>query len=452
MTDITLTASQGSGVKKAAAWFANCQHELESRRPLTQQIFRLFGYAGVGKTTVLKYIMGEIGVEAMPRLTGSREDREEQREAIRERAQEVPLVLYGSFTGKAALVMTRKGTPASTVHSMIYSPIEPTEEAIEKAKKDLAQLRERGPGEDDPHLWQTLIRDREAQIRDMHKTTFVLNTDSLVRDASLIVLDECSMIGPDMAEDLMSFRKPILVLGDPGQLPPIKGEGAFTQAEPDVMLTEIMRQAAESPIIQIATAAREGRFIQFGRYGDDVFKMRRDEVGYDDMLQADQVICGYNATRIGLNNALKLASGFEGVLPSGGAEKIICLKNRHADGLINGQFLTLSDVKLGKPDDIAFSANIDTEDGEDIGRFSIYSGHFHDHVQVDKERDRRDHFKKKGRVECVWGWAITGHKSQGSQWGNVIVFDDGFGRTADDRNRWLYTAITRAESGLLILA
>lgn len=55
-------------------------------------------------------------------------------------------------------------------------------------------------------------------------------------------------------------------------------------------------------------------------------------------------------------------------------------------------------------------------------------------------------------IETSWGYAITCHKSQGSQWDNVVVFDEGFGRTHEDRNRWLYTAITRAEKGLVILS
>ena len=84
-------------------------------------------------------------------------------------------------------------------------------------------------------------------------------------------------------------------------------------------------------------------------------------------------------------------------------------------------------------------------------RFRIYKGHFDDHVHLDDQRGQRDHWKKKSLIEAVWGWAITCHKSQGSQWENVIVFDDGLGRTAEDRARWLYTAITRAEKGLVIL-
>ena len=39
------------------------------------------------------------------------------------------------------------------------------------------------------------------------------------------------MVGHEMAADLLAFGKPILVLGDPGRLPPIKG-GAFRAASP----------------------------------------------------------------------------------------------------------------------------------------------------------------------------------------------------------------------------
>jgi exodeoxyribonuclease-5 len=153
---------------------------------------------------------------------------------------------------------------------------------------------------------------------------------------------------------------------------------------------------------------------------------------------------------------MKQAAGFAGIYPSGRGEKIICLKNRHDLGLVNGMFIDLAAIQ--DEDDISFTASITTEDGQRLGgcddrpeRFRIYKGHFEDHIAPDPERDRRDHWKKKTTIEAVWGWAITCHKSQGSQWKNIIVFDDGLGRTADDRARWLYTAITRAERGLVIL-
>jgi exodeoxyribonuclease-5 len=57
------------------------------------------------------------------------------------------------------------------------------------------------------------------------------------------------------------------------------------------------------------------------------------------------LICGLNATRLQLNNAMRAAAGFGGTyLPTGAAEKIICLKNQNDLGLINGMFLTLEGI------------------------------------------------------------------------------------------------------------
>jgi exodeoxyribonuclease-5 len=360
--------------------------------------------------------------------------------------------------GKAALVMSRKGTPASTIHSLIYRVSEATQAEIDKVKKDIAAIKATlpslGPGE--RLLEDSRLRSLELRLDDIHKPRFVLNEQSIVRDASLIVLDEVSMVGEEMARDLLAFGKPILVLGDPGQLPPIKGQGAFTQEEPDVMLTEIHRQAGESAIIRLATMARQGQPIPYGEHDTFVWKMRRDEVGPEQMLRGGQVICGRNVTRIQLNLGMKEAAGFPGVYPTGAGEKIICLKNRNDLGVVNGMFLELSDIH--DENEHAFSAEVRTEDGTVVGaangtapRFTIYKGHFDEHIRPDPERDRRDHWIRKGLIEAVWGYAITCHKAQGSSWPNVIVFDDGLGRTAEDRARWLYTAITRAERGLVIL-
>lgn len=75
-----------------------------------------------------------------------------------------------------------------------------------------------------------------------------------------------------------------------------------------------------------------------------------------------------------------------------------------------------------------------------------------DHLSFDPHRHNRDWKVKRQLSEATFGWAITCHKAQGSQWENVIVWDDGLGQSEADRRRWLYTAITRAERGLVILA
>jgi len=404
------------------------------RRTRDQQVFRLFGYAGTGKTTITRHAIGELGLEPMDRTGGSGG------------------VLYAAFTGKAALVMTRKGTPASTIHSLIYKVSEATPEEIERVTRELETLRKglRSMGPAERSFAETQIRRLELRLADIHQPRFILNEQSLVRDADLIVLDEVSMVGAEMASDLLAFGKPILVLGDPGQLPPIKGDGAFTDADPDVMLTDIHRQAETSAIIRLATLARQSMPIPYGEHDDFVWKMRRSDIGPHQFLKGGQVICGRNATRLFLNTAMKQAAGFPDAYPRGLGEKIICLKNRHDLGLVNGMFLDLSDIRDESP--LAFSASVRTEDGTSVpGRQWFYKGHFDDHVAYDAERLRRDWRDMRGLVESVWGYAITCHKAQGSQWENVIVYDDGLGRTAEDRARWLYTAITRAEQGLVIL-
>ena len=96
---------------------------------------------------------------------------------------------------------------------------------------------------------------------------------------------------------------------------------------------------------------------------------------------------------------------------------------------------------------------VETEDSERIaGRQVFWRGDYADHVAFDPGRARREWQARRGLIETNWGYAVTVHKSEGSQWENVVIFDDGYGRSAGDRRRWLYTSITRAEKGLVILS
>src|SRR3954467_15749379 len=128
-------------------------------------------------------------------------------------------VLFAAFTGKAALVMRSKGCQgASTIHSLIYRTLE-----------------------------------SGAEI-----PSFTLWDDAPASKAKLIVIDECSMVDAELGRDLMSFGVPVLVLGDPAQLPPIQGGGFFTDCEPDAMLTEVHRQAQDDPIVRMSMDIRAG--------------------------------------------------------------------------------------------------------------------------------------------------------------------------------------------------
>ena len=384
----------------------------------------MFGYAGSGKSTVLRFALDELGLSPHQ---GERD------------GGCVPGVVTATFTGKAAYVLRSKGTPARTIHSLIYSVLEATEEEVEAAAKKVreAETGIRTLTGFERTAAEAGIEAMRQALAQMKKPRFALNPQSDAADAKLIVLDEVSMVGEEMARDLMSFGKPILVLGDPGQLPPIKGEGAFTRDAPDVMLTEIHRQAAESAIIRLATMARQGEPIGFGEYDRCVAKMRKGDVTPAQALRSGPADLRHERDPAAAQQRhARAPPGFGGgVLPSGPGEKIICLKNQNDIGLINGMFVTLEDVV--DEGSLFFSAVVTDEDGKPVqppdcngapGRLRIYKGHFEDHVAFDRERHDRDWREKRKLTEATFGWAITAHKAQGSQWENVIVWDDGLGQ------------------------
>ena len=425
---ITVSEAQAKAIRAIRDWFLHRTHE--------QPVFRTFGYAGTGKTTITSLAIEELGLQPMtPGGLGG--------------------VLFAAFTGKAVLVMTRKGTPAQTIHSLIYRNSEASPEEIERVTAELAALEGDLPrmGLAERGFASAQIAQLKLRLDHIHEPQFVLNPQSDLRDADLLVLDEVSMVGKQMAEDLLAFGKPILVLGDPGQLPPIGEKSFFTDSEPDVMLTDIHRQASDSPILRLATMARQGQPIPFGGFDENVWKMSQRDVMPGQLLNGGQVICGRNATRRRLNMAMKQAAGFGADYPTGAGEKIICLRNRNDLGLINGMFLTLTDVRAHPHNPRAFRAAIQTEDGLVIpGEQEFWRGEYEDHVLFDPNRNRNEWLARRGLIETSWGYAITCHKAQGSSFGTVVVFDEGFGRNAEEYNRWLYTAITRAEHGLLLLS
>src|SRR5258708_21611657 len=116
-------------------------------------------------------------------------------------------------------------------------------------------MRKRG-GDTAPTIHSLISGAREPGVG---QRTFELWDDPPASKAKLIVVDECSMVDAELGRGLMSFECPLLVLGDPAQLPPIQGGGFFTDCEPDAMLTEVHRQAQNDPIVRMSMDVREGR-------------------------------------------------------------------------------------------------------------------------------------------------------------------------------------------------
>jgi exodeoxyribonuclease-5 len=357
---------QSAALRKVTAWLNN---------PRRQQIFRLFGTAGTGKTTLAREIAENVRGTCM----------------------------FGSFTGKAALVLRKKGCHnAQTLHSMIYS----VDDGLDGNPR------------------------------------FSLNQKSPLRNAALLIVDEVSMVDKKLGYDLLSFGTPVLVLGDPGQLPPIEGQGFFVNDSPDVLLTEIHRQAADNPIIRLSMQVREGVALSCGAYGDSKV-IRRMDCTQSLIMGSDQVIVGTNRTRRDFNKKIRTIKGIEDPMPTEG-EKIICLKNDRERQLLNGGMWNVNDVRCDKE---WVSMHVTAEDDPsrpDPVRVDVLQDFFMG------TQDELDKWKRKSSDEFDYAYAITGHKSQGSEWPAVVVFDQS-GVFGQDASRWLYTAITRAADRVTVV-
>jgi len=347
--------------------------------------------------------------------------------------------------------MTSKGCPASTIHSLIYMPASRSRVRLLELQDELGQVYAELRGEPDyqlgvggdieqhPDVKKLKKAIHEEQER-LKKPSFVLNPDSEIRHADLVVIDEVSMVGDKIAEDLLSFGVKILVLGDPAQLPPVKGTGYFTEAKPDRMLTEIHRQAAGNPIIDMATRVRKGQKLEAGMYGDSQVLYGKPD--RDLVMNADQILVGKNLTRRQINAQVRrlLGRGCDDLPVSG--DKVVCLRNDHEMGLLNG---TLREVIEAEPIHgmELMSLTVDPE----MGSASITcSAHTHYFKGIE---DQLPYYEIR-EAQCFdHGYALTAHKAQGSQWSNVFIFDESkvFRHNA---KRWLYTAITRAADRVTI--
>jgi len=251
------------------------------------------------------------------------------------------------------------------------------------------------------------------------------------------------MVDEEIGRDLLSFGKPVLVLGDPAQLPPVAGGGFFTEAEPDIMLTEVHRQAADNPIVRLSMIVREGGTLARGEYGDSAV-IGRDALDQQEVLAADQVLVGRNNTRRNYNQRIRQLLGREGPVPV--AEDIlVCLRNERKRGLLNGSLWRVS--RVARPRKGLLRYTLDPEDDGTGGRpvvVSINPAFF------DGTSDGLPMAERRRSDEFDYGYVLTVHKAQGSQWDRLVLFDESFA-FREHRARWLYTGITRAAERITIV-
>ena len=339
------------------------------------QVFRLFGFAGTGKSTLARHLAEHVDGD----------------------------VAFAAFTGKAALVMRSKGCrDARTLHSLIY----------------------------------------RATDTETEEPSFVLNDESDAAHAKLIIVDECSMVDEELGRDLLSFGSKVLVLGDPAQLPPVKGGGFFTEAEPDVMLTQVHRQAADNPIIRLSMMVRECQPLSRGVYGDTRI-ISRAELDPTFVTGADQVLVGMNKTRRAYNGRLRQLRGFTGAMPQSG-EKLVCLRNNRKKGLLNGALFTVKSAGAVRRGKVRLLVTPEEGEAGKFQRVAVIPQFF------DGGEGEIPYALRKDSDEFDFGYALTVHKAQGSQWDHVTLFDESFA-FREHRARWLYTGVTRAAKRLTLV-
>jgi exodeoxyribonuclease-5 len=359
------TQEQAAAIDRVGRWLKDGE----------QPVFRLFGYAGVGKTTLARHV-----AEAAAGETA-----------------------FAAFTGKAALVMRAHGcSNATTIHALIYRASEGVDGA----------------------------------------PTFTLNEDGPASRASLIVIDECSMVDAELARDLLSFGKPILVLGDPFQLPPVKGGGYFTEAAPDVMLTQIHRQAEDNPIIRLSQIVRSGGELKDGSYGETRV-IRRAAIDATQVLAADQVLVGVNRTRRAYNQRVRQLTGFAEPLPLAG-DRLVCLRNDRTKGLINGGLWRVEALGGVVKDFVRMTVRSEDDGAAKSVKVAVLKAFF------EGTEGELAYPLRRESDEFDYGYALTVHKAQGSQWDDVLLFDESYA-FREHRARWLYTGLTRAAKRLTIV-
>ena len=324
-------------------------------------------------------------------------------------------VLYATYTGKAASVLRMKGCLANTIHRTFY-------------------ITRQDPG----------------------GKVYFIKKKSLPSTIKLIVIDELSMVNAKIMEDIISFGIPIIGIGDPLQLPPMYGENPYIQNY-DVFLDQVMRQQGTSGILDLAMMARRQEDIPVGQYKESkVITLSQ----LHDIEKYDMVLCWRNSTRRELNNLIRKKLGYTTKYPVKG-EKLICLKNNYVHMreyqedipimLVNGLGAINCEDSVLDPDDgylrMKYAPNFLLNNPFDTRvTTKLFDAEFEGHDIPDGSfSDIPDDV-----AVLSYGYTNTTHKSQGSEWPNVLYLDE-FKGSKDMYYRILYTGITRAKSSITVV-
>ena len=362
------------------------------------------GYAGTGKSTLINFIIAALEVNP--------EDE----------------VAYITFTGKASEVLREKGCPnAMTAHKLLYY------------SKQMPNGK-----------------------------FFYRPRPSLEKDYKVIVVDEVSMLPKDMWDLLLTHGIYVIACGDPFQIPPIdKNQDNGILNNPHIFLDEVMRQAKESDIICLSMDIREGKKINPFK-GNDTQVFNKKDLCDGMYFWADQILVSTNKSRHDINSYIRddLGRGFEPEIN----DKVICLRNcwdtlseKQCDPLINGSIGTISAMHMESIDYIIMGQKVTAPV---LVTDLITSNDEYKNLHIDYTalttgekffNPRQEYIIRKNKqnpelpIEFNFGYAITGHRAQGSQWNKVLVLEESFPFEKIEHARWLYTTVTRAAEKLTLI-
>jgi exodeoxyribonuclease-5 len=157
-------------------------------------------------------------------------------------------------------------------------------------------------------------------------------------------------------------------------------------------------------------------------------------------MAADQILVGTNRTRRTINSGIRSERlKYRGPYPVKG-DKLVCLRNDYAEGLLNGSLWRVIADPRRRQDDLLI--NLVDDDGGGENRTVVTHAGYFDGSGVENQFQEY--------LEFDYGYALTVHKAQGSEWDNVMLHDQS--RYFDtDAARWLYTGITRAARQITIV-
>ncbi len=377
-------------------------------------VYRVGGYAGTGKTHLLSELRKEINI-----------------------LNKKISVAFATFTGKAASVLKHKLTEMGsikgddyigTIHGLIYK-------ALTKYDKQLKTYVVVG--------WKLIPKDEFFN--------------------DIIIIDEGSMVSKEIWQDLMKFRRTIIVVGDHGQLPPISEKAFSLMHCPDFVLNKIHRQAEGNPIIQLSAFIRKNGYIPEHIWAPGIFKINWNHKKTQEIWKSLEhnekliVLCGFNSTRCGLNKNIRVKMNYKKVLPYPG-ERIVCLRNNHTIKLMNGQIGTLVWSMPEDKEIYRFTIDVDKEPDlyESIAHISTFGQNSYTTYSTEpKIKIAQKYAKDKGYELDYYdyGYCISVHKSQGSEWDKVILFEQRTQHWDDEYyKRWLYTGVTRAKEKLMVIS